>query len=72
MRLFPGVLLTVGVSAQQQVYKGIPQYGPTRGDRCLSRRDDEAGKYTMQNSDQSYNQIEEECRNKQGKMLTSI
>ena len=45
---------------------GIPQYGPTSGDRCLSRGDDEAGKYTMKYSHPSYNLIKEECENTSG------
>ena len=56
MRLLPG-LLVIGVSAQ-----GIPQYGPTRGDQCLSPGDDETGRYTMKNSIESYNTIEDACR----------
>ena len=55
MRLLPG-LLAIGVSAD-----GIPQYGPTRGDRCLSPGEDDAGKYTMQRAIQSFNTIEAEC-----------
>ena len=55
MRLLPG-LLALNVSAQ-----GIPQYGPMRGDRCLSPGDDDTGKYTMQNSIESFNTIEEMC-----------
>ena len=45
---------------------GIPQYGPTRGDRCLSDRDDQTGKYTMQYSTESYHAIEQQCQNSQG------
>ena len=55
MRLLPGLLL-IGASAN-----GIPQYGPTRGDQCLSPRDDQTGKYTMQFSMESFNTIETEC-----------
>ena len=46
---------------------GIPQYGPTRGDRCLSPRDDETGRYTMRRSLESYNTIEQECFSKSGR-----
>ena len=45
---------------------GIPQYGPTSGDRCLSRGDDEAGRYTMKYSHQSYNKIEKDCEIRSG------
>ena len=55
MRLLPG-LLAVGVMAD-----GIPQYGPTRGDRCLTSRDDDSGKYTMERAIESFNTIEAEC-----------
>jgi len=61
MRLLPG-LLTVGVSAQNG-FSGIPQYGPTSGDRCLSDQDDQTGKYTMQYSIEPYNAIFEQCNN---------
>ena len=61
MRLLPG-LITIGVSAQN----GIPQYGPTSGDRCLSDRDDQTGKYTTQYSIESYNEIEERCNKTPG------
>ena len=44
----------------------IPQYGPTRGDRCLSERDDQTGKYTMQYSIESINEIKYQCQNSQG------
>ena len=71
MRLFPGLLI-VGVSAQNSRISqdsGIPQYGPTDGDRCLSRRADDAGRYTMKYSHQSYNKIVHDCEKRQGKML---
>ena len=55
MRLLTG-LLAYGVSAD-----GIPQYGPTRGDRCLTPRDNDSGKYTMQRAIESFNYIEAEC-----------
>ena len=55
MRLLSG-LLAIGVSAQ-----GIPKYGPTRGDSCLSPGESELGKYTMRYSIESYNAIEAEC-----------
>ena len=48
---------------------GIPQYGPTRGDRCLSPGDDETGKYTLQKSLQSFNTIEMDCRSSSGNLL---
>ena len=55
MRLLSG-LLAIGVSAQ-----GIPKYGPTRGDSCLSPGESELGKYTMRYSIESYNAIEADC-----------
>ena len=61
MRLLPG-LLAIGVSSD-----GIPQYGPTRGDRCLSPSDDDSGKYTMRRAVESFNTIEAECKSKIGK-----
>ena len=45
---------------------GIAQYGPTRGDRCLSPRDDATGKYTMQYSTESFNTIEDRCDRSSG------
>ena len=63
MRLLPG-LFAIGVSAE-----GIPQYGPTRGDRCLSQGDDETGRYTMQFSSESENFIQSECEAKPGKFF---
>ena len=60
MRLLPG-LLVVGTSAN-----GIPQYGPTSGDRCISDRDDQTGKYSMQNSIESFNDIEGRCNETPG------
>ena len=45
---------------------GIPQYGPIRGDRCLSSGDDETGKYTMQHSHESFNTIEIRCAESPG------
>lgn len=56
MRLLPG-LIAIGAS-----FDGIPQYGPTSGDRCLSPSDDDTGRYTMQYSHESHNVIEYECR----------
>ena len=61
MRLLPG-LLAIGVSAD-----GIPQYGPTRGDSCLSRGGDETGRYTMHFSHESENSIVSKCQAKPGK-----
>ena len=46
---------------------GIPDYGPTRGDRCLSSRDDDTGKYTLQFSTESQNLVEAECSSKSGR-----
>ena len=63
MRLLPG-LLTIGVSA-----RGIPQYGPTRGDRCLTPNEDDTGKYTMNYSIESENAIVSECEKNPGKFL---
>ena len=40
---------------------GIPQYGPTRGDKCLRSGDDETGKYTLQFSSESEHFIQSEC-----------
>ena len=51
---------------------GIPQYGPTRGDECLSRGDDETGKYTMQYSIESLNYIEDKCRKTPGNLLEHL
>ena len=48
---------------------GIPQYGPTRGDRCLSSRDDEYGKYSLHRSFFSYNTIEDLCAKSPGSEL---
>ena len=48
---------------------GIPQYGPTRGDRCLSRGDDETGKYTMLHNNYSENSIMAECKKFPGNVL---
>ena len=64
MRLFPG-LLAIGATAN-----GIPHYGPTSGDRCLSSRDDETGRYTLHKSNQSYNTILEKCNSKTGQNTT--
>lgn len=66
MRLLSG-LLAIGVSAQ-----GIPKYGPTRGDSCLSPGESELGKYTMRYSIESYNAIEAECKLKTGKNTSKI
>lgn len=55
MRLLTG-LLAYGVHAD-----GIPQYGPTRGDGCLTPRDDDSGKFTMQKAIESLNMIEANC-----------
>lgn len=46
---------------------GIPQYGPTKGDRCLSPRDDGIGQYTMRFSTESFNTIEQKCFSKSGR-----
>ena len=48
---------------------GIPQYGPIRGDRCLSRGDDETVRYTMQFSSDSLNSIQSECEKSPGNVL---
>lgn len=66
MRLLPG-LLAIGVSAD-----GIPQYGPTRGDSCISRGGDETGRYTMRYSSESENSIIPECEAKPGKYFLYI
>ena len=45
---------------------GIPQYGPTRGDMCLSSGDDETGRYTMKFSSESENFMYSECKESPG------
>ena len=40
---------------------GLPQYGPTKGDRCISPGGDESGKYSMQHSRESYDVIAAHC-----------
>ena len=45
---------------------GIPPYGPTSGDRCLSYGDDQEGRYTMQYSHESLNIIVEDCEQASG------
>ena len=44
----------------------IPQYGPTRRDRCLSPGDDETGRYTMKFSSESENFMYSECKESPG------
>ena len=44
----------------------IPQYGPTRGDKCLSPDDDDTGKYTMLRYYYSENTIMAECEKTSG------
>ena len=48
---------------------GVPQYGPTRGDSCLSPGGDDTGKYTMQHSEESENRIMAECEKSPGNVL---
>ena len=45
---------------------GIPQYGPTKGDRCISPGGDETGKYSMQYSRESYDVIAAHCTRSPG------
>ena len=45
---------------------GIPQYGPTKGDRCISPGGDESGKYSMQYSRESYDVIAAHCTRSPG------
>ena len=47
----------------------IPQYGPTRGNKCLSPGDSQTDKYTMQHSDEDYNRIEADCEKSPGNVL---
>ena len=47
----------------------IPQYGPTKGDRCLSSHDGKTGKYTMQKSMESPNTIQDLCHSTPGNLL---
>ena len=47
----------------------IPQYGPTRRDRCLSPGDDETVRYTMQYSEESENAILAKCMEISGNVL---
>ena len=46
--------------------EGIPQYGPTKGDRCIRPGGDETGKYSMQYSVESYEVIAAQCTRSPG------
>ena len=51
---------------------GIPHYGPTKGDRCISPGGDETGKYSMQNSIESYDVIAAECTRSSGNVFEQL
>ena len=51
---------------------GIPQYGPTKGDRCISPGGDESGKYSMQYSRESYDVIAAHCTRSSGNTLENL
>ena len=51
---------------------GIPQYGPTKGDRCISPGGDETGKYSMQRSLESYDVIAAECTRSSGNVFEHL
>ena len=51
---------------------GIPQYGPTNGDRCISPGGDETGKYSMQYSIESYDVIAADCTRSPGNAFENL
>ena len=51
---------------------GLPQYGPTEGDRCISPGGDESGKYSMQYSRESYDVIAAHCTRASGNTLENL
>ena len=50
----------------------IPQYGPTKGDRCISPGGDETGKYSMQYSIESYDVIAADCTRSSGNVFEHL
>ena len=52
--------------------EGIPQYGPTKGDRCIRPGGDETGKYSMQYSLESYDVIAARCTRSPGNTFETL
>ena len=50
----------------------IPQYGPTKGDRCIRPGGDETGKYSMQYSLESYDVIAARCTRSPGNTFETL
>ena len=50
----------------------IPQYGPTKVDRCISPGGDETGKYSMQHSIESYGVIAAYCKRSPGNVIENL